>query len=229
VISFATGRLLAAVTSLLMATLALGAVSASAEPSPPDCGTSPWGFGELHSAADPEDFCWEVQLDPDQVLRQVDDQQAEVVYADDEHHAFSIAATPAHDADGSAVPTTIAVTGPTTILFTVHHRAGNPLLGGAPFVYPVTAGVGWEGGFQPTLAEILVGEYEAKPAGPVPTCVVPDLRGWKLKPTRTWLRRAQCGLGKVRGERRSGAKVVKQSRTPGTVLPFGARVAVKLG
>lgn len=187
------------------------------------------GFGSIHSAADPEEFCREVQVEDDQELRAVDDQHAEVVYTDGVHRAFTIAATPAHDAEGSAVPTSIAVTGPHTVVLTVHHRAGNPLKSGEAFDYPVVEGVGWEGGFVTHI--IAMPKVEPQPEAPAaqPDCVVPRLREWKLKAARHWLRQAQCGLGKVRGKRRPGAKVVKQSPAPGTELPAGARVAVKLG
>lgn len=60
-------------------------------------------------------------------------------------------------------------------------------------------------------------------------CIVPKLKGKTLKADRKRLRKAGCALGKVRGERYRGAKVKKQTRPPGTVLPPGAKVGVKLG
>jgi IPT/TIG domain len=70
-------------------------------------------------------------------------------------------------------------------------------------------------------------------------CVVPKLRGLKLKASRRKLKAASCGLGKVRrGKRRAAkngkrqrraAKVRKQNPKPGTVLPPGGRVSVRLG
>jgi hypothetical protein len=183
-------------------------------------------FATIHSPADPEDYCWEVELGEEQELRWVDDQHAEVIYTDGEHVAVTITATEAHDAEGSAVPTSIAVSGGNVITLTVHHRAGNPAAGGAAFDYPITQGVGWEGGFHTY-------EIQMPPAAVVvqapASCVVPGLLGRKLKENRLRLRTAGCKLGKVRGERRRGARVVKQSREAGSVLAAGARVAVKLG
>ncbi len=59
-----------------------------------------------------------------------------------------------------------------------------------------------------------------------PMCVVPNLRGKSLQAARRALRKANCGLGTVRG-RRAG-KVRHQSRNPGTTLPRGARVNIAL-
>lgn len=59
-------------------------------------------------------------------------------------------------------------------------------------------------------------------------CVVPRLRGKKLKATRVVLRKAGCKLGAVTGVRAKNAKVVRQSSAPGKVLPRGAAVRVKL-
>ncbi len=224
--SYVTQRLSSLAILTFLAVLVLGPASAGAEVGETaGCG-SVFHFPTINGPADAEDVCWEVELDDEQELRAVDDQQVDVVYSDG-HRGLTIRAQPAHDAEGTAVPTSIAVTGTNTILFTVHHQAGNLLAGGAPFHYPVTRGVGWEGGFHTVIIEMPPGDREVVP--PAPPCVVPDLRGWKLKASRRWLRQAQCGLGKVRGSRRPGAKVVKQSPAPGTVVAGGARVAVKLG
>ena len=58
------------------------------------------------------------------------------------------------------------------------------------------------------------------------SCVVPTLKGRKLKADKKKLRNAGCKLGKVTGH---GKKVRKQSVKPGTELPPGSRVNVKLG
>jgi IPT/TIG domain len=60
-------------------------------------------------------------------------------------------------------------------------------------------------------------------------CVVPKLKGKKLKADRVALRKAGCKLGKVSGARSKTAKVVRQSAKPGKVLPRGAAVNVRLG
>ncbi len=59
-------------------------------------------------------------------------------------------------------------------------------------------------------------------------CVVPKLKGKKLKADRIALRKAGCRLGRVTGTRSKQAKVVRQSASPGKVLPRGAAVNVKL-
>jgi hypothetical protein len=67
--------------------------------------------------------------------------------------------------------------------------------------------------------------------GPVSRCVVPRLKGQKLKASEKALKKARCKVGPVK--KKAGAtartgKVVKQSRTPGTVLPAGAKVTLTI-
>lgn len=198
----------------------------AAAPHPPYEGTT--SFQPIESPADPEDYSWEVQLDEGQALRAIDERRAEVYYTDDETRAFLIEATLAHDAEGTNVPTTLAVSEGNTITLTVHHRAGNPVAAGAAFVYPVTAGAGWEGGFQPQVIPMPDPKAGLLPAPPLPKCQVPALAGHSLKAARRKLRKAHCTLGPVRGERARGAKVVKQYRKPGRTLRPGSPVGVKL-
>jgi hypothetical protein len=124
---------------LFVVCAALVPAGASAEPLPPYDGGM--GFQEIQGPDGPEEFAWEVELGPEQELRAVDDRHAAVYYADGIHIAFTIEATSAHDAEGATVPTTLAVTQPNVLTLAVHHRS-------TPFVYPVTQGEGWEGGFQ---------------------------------------------------------------------------------
>jgi hypothetical protein len=213
----------------LVAALAYAALPslAAAQPCPPFDGSMT--FSPIQGADGPEEFCWEVNLAEGQELRQINDQEAEVFYTEPEHHAFSIVAGLAHDAVGTEVPTTIAVVQPNVIVFTVHHRAGNPAAGGAPFVYPVTSGAGWEGGFHTYTVAMPPSELPAPvPQVPAPTCAVPDLRDKSLKGARRALHRVGCVLGPVRGERSRGAKVVRQYRPAGKTLPTGTAVGVKL-
>jgi hypothetical protein len=109
-------------------------------------------FPVIHDASDPEEFSWEVLLGKDQELRQVNNQRAEVVYPD-ETVAASIVAEAAHDVTGAAVPTSLSVSEGDIVTLFVHHRAGNPATG-APFDYPITAGEGWEGGFETTFVRM---------------------------------------------------------------------------
>ena len=209
-----------------------GSSSASAEPSgvpPYDGGMT---FTQIAGPTAPEEYSWEVVLSDEQRLEQIDERRAEVYKEADEvkHLAFVIYAEPAHDAVGSAVPTTLAVSGANIVTLTVHHRAGNPAAGGAAFVYPVTQGAGWEGGFQTDYVDIPDEPGPEELASePAPPCIVPGLKGRPLITDRMRLKRAGCTLGKVRGRRSRTALVVKQDLAPGSVLPAGARIGVKLG
>lgn len=61
---------------------------------------------------------------------------------------------------------------------------------------------------------------------PAPHCVVPELRGRKLKVGRKKLKHANCRLGRVRGG--PSRTVIKQNPKPGRILAPGSRVSVKL-
>lgn len=63
-------------------------------------------------------------------------------------------------------------------------------------------------------------------------CEVPKLKGKKLKASKRTLRKSRCKLGKVNKKGDATAKtgeVIKQNRKPGTILPPGTRVTIKLG
>jgi hypothetical protein len=67
---------------------------------------------------------------------------------------------------------------------------------------------------------------------PIATCIVPKLRGKKLKAARKALAKVDCKLGKVKklkGATSKTGKVTKQHPKPGKVLAPGAKVNVKLG
>jgi len=192
-------------------------------------------FPTIQGPEDPEDYCWEVQLFEGQELRQIDETHAEVFYTEPEHQAFGITAELARDAVGTEVPTSLEVIQPNLIVLTVHHRASNPAAERAPFDYPITSGPGWEGGFESVEIKGPPDESELKkqPAPlvaeePSPTCNVPALQGLTLRAARRALDHADCRLGPVRGRHRRGARVVKQYRRYGAVLPAGTEVGVKL-
>jgi hypothetical protein len=172
-------------------------------------------FPAIQGPDGPEEFSWEVELGPEQELRQVDATHAGVFWSD-ETKVMSIEAEKAHAADGATVPTTLTVTQPNVITLTVHHRS-------APFVYPVSSGVGWEGGFKTEEAIVMPGDQPAPP----PTCVVPDLSNRTLRASRKILHAAHCRLGRVRGERNRAVHVVEQFRQVGKVLPVWTRIDVK--
>src|SRR5215216_736131 len=156
-----------ALLAVLMLVLAL-LVPAGAAAVPLSLYSGSMGFPAIQGDDGPEEFSWEVELGDEEELRQIDATHAGVFWPDDTR-AMSIEAGKAHAADGATVPTTLTVTQPNVITLTVHHRAGNPAAGGAPFVYPVVAGVGWEGGFRTEEAVVIPGDQPA----PDPTCVVP--------------------------------------------------------
>ena len=143
----ALGIALLLVAVVLAALLATGSASAEEAPGPPTY-DGLQSFGVIVDAAYPEDYSWTVDLGTGEELVEVDEQLAEVRYAGG-YRAFTITPEPAHDAEGATVPTSIAVTPPNILTLTVHHRAGNPARGGAPFDYPISAGSGWEGGSTP--------------------------------------------------------------------------------
>lgn len=109
------------------------------------------GFPTITGPADPEEFSWGVVLNEGQELEAVDDKHAEIYRTEGHQPVLRISAEDAHDADGSNVPTTLSVSGGNVITLTVHHRAGDLAKDGASFVYPINAGPGWEGGFQPVI------------------------------------------------------------------------------
>jgi hypothetical protein len=59
-------------------------------------------------------------------------------------------------------------------------------------------------------------------------CVVPKLKGKKLKAAKKALIRASCLLGKVRPKGQTSGTVEKQKPAAGTVLPAGSKVNVRL-
>lgn len=177
-------------------------------------------------------------MSPGQKLVQIDDQTAAVEYERDERVAFEIVAEPAHDAVGTSVPTTIAISEGDVVTLTVHHRAGNPAAGGAPFRYPVLDGMGWEGGFQTTIIEGPPDEQQKRhalgatqPEQASVLCHVPKLKGRSMKDAQRALQTSNCRLGKVhhRGGGGSSQFVVKQGMPAGTELLSGFRVWVTIG
>ena len=96
-------------------------------------------FQSIRDASAPEDYSWEVTLGEGQTLNEIDNQHAGIYY-EDGTEAVLISAEPAHDANGSAVPTTLAVSEDNVITLTIHHQ-------GSTFVYPVVGGAAFEVGY----------------------------------------------------------------------------------
>jgi len=60
----------------------------------------------------------------------------------------------------------------------------------------------------------------------VAACLVPKLKGKVLKKSKKKLRKSDCRIGKVKGDK--SGKVKKQNVAPGTILAAGSRVKIKL-
>ena len=108
-------------------------------------------FQAIRDSQAPDTFEWEVKLEGGQYMKLIDSQHVQVFYPDG-MTAFAITAEPASDAVGTTVPTSLSIEG-SVVTLTVHHRD-------AAYVYPVVAGVGWEGGF--TTKEIAGPKDEAE-------------------------------------------------------------------
>jgi hypothetical protein len=60
-------------------------------------------------------------------------------------------------------------------------------------------------------------------------CVVPKLKGKKLKPGKKALRRSDCKLGTIKRRKGKPGKVTTQNPQPGKVLAPGSKVNVTVG
>jgi hypothetical protein len=149
-------------------------------------------------------------------------------------NAGKIEAVPAYAADGTAVATSVRLSENEkgyVVTMIVHHRAGNPAAGGAPYVYPIQGSAQEGGSFAGAVEVKPTPAAEPTAPAPSPSCKVPALHGLSLKAAKARLRAAHCTLGTVRFEAPTTArngKVVKQFRAAGTQLPANAHVAVKL-
>ncbi len=234
----------AAVAALLCALfVSLAATTAPAAAVEPGAGSevveTDWpGFPMITGPASPEEYEYRLNLGAEQVARQVSDREVVVEYVEGPV-AFKIQVTEAHDAIGATVPTSLRLVEGDELITTVHHREGNPAAGGAPFVYPIENGPGWEGGWRTFSVELTERPTNPEPTptppttpAPAPTCTVPSLQGLSLRTAKVRLRAADCGVGKIRfaaGTRAAGDKVVKQFRPAGAQLAAGVPVALKLG
>ena len=106
-------------------------------------------FGIIRDKSGSEDFLWKVNLGEEQIMRQVDPQDVEIAY-EDGHKVGLISAELAHDAVGTVVPTALSLSEGDVLTLRVEHRE-------APYVYPVVAGAGWEGGF---VTEVVLGPQD---------------------------------------------------------------------
>ncbi|HET7484173.1 MAG TPA: NHL repeat-containing protein [Solirubrobacterales bacterium] len=106
-------------------------------------------FESIRDSSAPEDYSWQVELGPSQLLKQVDEQHVGVFYKDGTE-AMLISAELVHDAVGREVPTTLAAEQPDVITLTIKHRGEK---GQLPFVYPVVGGPVLQTGYQTAIIE----------------------------------------------------------------------------
>lgn len=221
--AFALGAILS------LAVLAFASSSAQADSGAVPVYDGSMTFPPIQGPSDPEDYSWEVELAEDQGMELVGEAKIDVFYLEGHVLAFSISAEAAHDANGASVPTSLSVAAANVFTLTVHHRAGNPAAGGAPFAYPVTAGAGFQNGSQPAVIETT---GRGAPAARR-RCVVPHLKGDSLPVARKRLKRNRCTVGAVREARHAGrgktGKVIAQSPRPGAIRKRGAAVDLTVG
>jgi len=105
-------------------------------------------FQAIRDPAGPEEYSWEIFLNSEETLKLLDPEQAAVVWPDGTQ-AMLITATRAHGADGSEVQTSLSLSGGNVLTLTVHHQKPG-------VVYPVVAGIGWQGGFRTEETEFEV-------------------------------------------------------------------------
>jgi sugar lactone lactonase YvrE len=107
-------------------------------------------YAAIRNQSAPEKYSYRVTLGAEQELRRIDEKHVQAFYNTGQP-SFLISAEPATDAVGTEVLTTLELTGSNTVTLVVHHRAGHL---GLPFVYPVVAGSGWEGGFHTSTVDM---------------------------------------------------------------------------
>jgi Glycine rich protein/PASTA domain len=90
--------------------------------------------------------------------------------------------------------------------------------GGSSFAATGATGVVSQTGVGLGVGEVTVDSVAA--------CLVPKLKGKVLRKSKTKLRKSDCRVGKVKGKK--SGKVKKQNVAPGTILPAGSRVKIKL-
>lgn len=104
-------------------------------------------FEDIRSSYAPEHYAFEIEPYGSELeLRQVSPQVITAFYKEGGYSAFTLEAEPARDADGHTVPTHLTLNNQLLVTLTVEHR-GIAAGTGEPFVYPVVAGTGWEGGW----------------------------------------------------------------------------------
>jgi hypothetical protein len=196
-------------------------------------------FSQIPGPEGPERYPLRVSIGEEQFLEQVSPTEVQV-FNSGHSPAGRIDAVKAHAADGENVPTTLERTGRDVVTLVVHHRAGNPAAGGAPFDYPITEGEGWGGGIETVFVQMR--NPNGEPAGS-PTdgasssrkashCTVPSLRALGLRAAKARLHAAHCAIGKVHradGVTAGKGLVVKQFHAAGAKLAAETPIAVKLG
>lgn len=98
-------------------------------------------FQDIRNAEAPEVYSWEVDLYGSESLKLLDEHDA-AVYYEDGTEAVLITPTPAHDASGAAVSTTLTVSEGNVLSLIVHHRTMSGVR------YPVVTGAAFTVGYE---------------------------------------------------------------------------------
>jgi len=102
-------------------------------------------YQSIRDSSAPEEYSWEVVLGKNQSLEQIDPEYVAVKYVSGAL-AYAIIADPAHDSVGTTIDTSLSVSG-NVLTLTVPHKKEQ-------YIYPVVSGVGWEGGFTTSIAQV---------------------------------------------------------------------------
>lgn len=115
-------------------------------------------FQAIRESGGPQHFSWRfANLAEGDTLKLIDERHAGVFW-EDGTLALLVTARQAHDAHGTAVPTSLSISGD-VLTFNVHHRDNS-------YVYPVTGGAGWLGGFTTAPVHMPPPEEEEKTGDP---------------------------------------------------------------
>jgi len=110
-------------------------------------------FVAIRDASAPLTYSWHIEKEDNQEMELANPKTLNVRWKNGPV-AFSITAVPAHDAVGTTVPTHFSLGSENELTLTIEHRS-------SPYVYPVSAGSGWEGGFKTYEIYIPTPEGEA--------------------------------------------------------------------
>jgi len=113
-------------------------------------------FQQIRTVDASDEFSWQIDLQEGMYVKAASADAVEVFYEND-HPAFTVTAVEAHDAVGTTVPTDLSVEPDGVLTLHVQHKS-------QPYVYPVIAGSGWQGGYISTELDGPMDEQETREA-----------------------------------------------------------------